>query len=83
MQLTPEDEIDRRRKTRKEYHLTAKDGDLHSQTMLLNGRPLTLTSSGDIPSLVPVNVKLSEPISIAPYSIVFVHIPNVVLPACK
>lgn len=82
MQLTPEDDIDKR-KTRKEYHLTAKDGDLHSQTMLLNGSPLTLTPSGDIPSLVPVNVKLSEPISVAPYSIVFVHLPNVVLPACK
>ncbi|XP_017249380.1 heparanase-like protein 3 [Daucus carota subsp. sativus] len=81
MQLTG-DEIDRR-KTRKEYHLTAKDGDLHSQTMLLNGRPLTLTSSGDIPPLVPVDVKVSEPISVAPYSIVFVHLPNVLLPACK
>ncbi|KAK1400063.1 Heparanase-like protein 3 [Heracleum sosnowskyi] len=82
MQLTPEDDIDSR-KTRKEYHLTAKDGDLHSQTMLLNGSPLTLTPSGDIPSLVPVNVKLSDPISVAPYSIAFVHLPNVVLPACK
>lgn len=28
--------------TREEYHLTAKDGDLHSQTMLLNGKILAV-----------------------------------------
>ncbi|KAL1819617.1 hypothetical protein DCAR_0415913 [Daucus carota subsp. sativus] len=69
--------------TREEYHLTAKDRDLHSQTMLLNGNALTLTSSGDIPTFIPVNVNSSEPIKVAPHSIVFVHLPNVVLPACK
>ncbi|CAK9163528.1 unnamed protein product, partial [Ilex paraguariensis] len=69
--------------TREEYHLTAMDGDLHSQTMLLNGNILALNSSGDIPPLDPIYVNSSEPITVAPFSIVFVHLPNVVLPACK
>ncbi|XP_017238986.1 heparanase-like protein 3 [Daucus carota subsp. sativus] len=68
--------------TREEYHLTAQDGNLHSRTMLLNGNPLTLDPSGKIPSLIPININSSEPITVAPYSIVFVHLP-VVLPACR
>ncbi|KAK2659925.1 hypothetical protein Ddye_006458 [Dipteronia dyeriana] len=32
-------------KTREEYHLTAKDGDIHSQTMLLNGEFIWRDSS--------------------------------------
>ncbi|KAL8136064.1 heparanase-like protein 3 [Apium graveolens] len=81
MQVSPEDQSSTQ--TREEYHLTAKDGNLHSQTMLLNGNALTLTSSGDIPIFIPVHVHSSEPIEVAPYSIVFVHLPDVVLPACK
>ncbi|KAI7745696.1 hypothetical protein M8C21_011902, partial [Ambrosia artemisiifolia] len=38
-------------KTREEYHLTAKDGNLHSQTMMLNGNELTVNPDGDIPPL--------------------------------
>jgi heparanase 1 len=68
--------------TREEYHLTAKDGDLHSQTMLLNGNILTVNSSGDIPSLEPLHVNSSKPIMVAPFSIVFVQMPYV-LPACS
>lgn len=68
--------------TREEYHLTAKDGNLHSQTMLLNGNILTVNSSGNIPALEPVSVNLSKPISVAPFSVVFVHLPYVV-PACS
>ncbi|KAJ6741913.1 HEPARANASE-RELATED [Salix viminalis] len=68
--------------TREEYHLTAKDGDLHSQTMLLNGNILTVNSSGDIPSLEPLHVNSSKPIMVAPSSIVFVQMP-IVLPACS
>lgn len=68
--------------TREEYHLTAKDGDLHSRTMMLNGNPLTVDPSGKIPTLKPLNIISSEPIIVAPYSIVFVHLP-VVLPACR
>ncbi|KAF3497865.1 hypothetical protein DY000_02053407 [Brassica cretica] len=67
---------------REEYHLTAKDGNLHSQTMLLNGHALQVNSIGDIPPLEPIHVNSTDPITIAPYSIVFVHMPNVVVPAC-
>ncbi|KAM4125499.1 hypothetical protein ACB094_01G314400 [Castanea mollissima] len=68
---------------REEYHLTAKEGNLHSQTMLLNGKILTVNSSGDIPPLEPLYANSSNPISVAPFSIVFAHIPNVVPPACR
>ncbi|KAG7021220.1 Heparanase-like protein 3 [Cucurbita argyrosperma subsp. argyrosperma] len=68
---------------REEYHLTAKDGNLHSQTMLLNGKILSVNSSGNIPSLEPQYVNSSEPIMVAPFSIVFIHMPNIVLPACR
>ncbi|XP_057968840.1 heparanase-like protein 3 [Malania oleifera] len=68
--------------TREEYHLTAKDGNLHSQTMLLNGKILTVNAAGDIPPLDPVILDTSKPIIVAPFSIVFVHMPNTVLPAC-
>jgi heparanase 1 len=67
---------------REEYHLTAKDGNLHSQTVLLNGNILTVNSSGGIPPLKPLYAKPLRPIKIAPHSIVFAHIPNLVLPAC-
>ncbi|KAI8565661.1 hypothetical protein RHMOL_Rhmol03G0277700 [Rhododendron molle] len=68
---------------RDEYHLTAKDGDLHSQIMLLNGKILGLNSYGDIPPLESVTVNSSDPITVVPFSIVFAQIPDVVLPACK
>ncbi|CAL5400454.1 unnamed protein product [Camellia sinensis] len=68
---------------REEYHLTAKDGNLHSQIMLLNGKILTVNSFGEIPPMEPVRVNSSEPVTVAPFSIVFAHIPNVVLPACR
>ncbi|CAH9110521.1 unnamed protein product [Cuscuta europaea] len=70
-------------KTREEYHLTAKGGDLNSQTMLLNGNELGVDSSGQIPALQPHVVSSSEPIIVAPFSIVFSHMPNVSLPACS
>ncbi|OVA19193.1 Glycoside hydrolase [Macleaya cordata] len=68
---------------REEYHLTAKDGDLHGQTMLLNGKILAVNSSGEIPPLEPIFVNSTEPINVAPYSIVFAHIPMIDLPACR
>ncbi|GAV60542.1 Glyco_hydro_79n domain-containing protein [Cephalotus follicularis] len=68
---------------REEYHLTAKDGDLHSQTMLLNGQILAVTSSGTIPPLNPVHVRVSDPITVAPFSIVYIRFPTIILPACK
>ncbi|KAL2500652.1 Heparanase-like protein 3 [Forsythia ovata] len=67
---------------REEYHLTPKDGNIQSQTVLLNGKPLIIDSSGAIPALDPMTVPSSKPITIVPRSIVFVHMPNVSLPAC-
>ncbi|XP_057422453.1 heparanase-like protein 3 [Lotus japonicus] len=68
---------------RREYHLTPKDGDLHSQIMLLNGNILTVNSAGEIPPLVPLYIDPSKPIVVRPQSIVFAHIPDVVLTACS
>ncbi|XP_024024267.1 heparanase-like protein 3 [Morus notabilis] len=68
---------------REEYHLSAKDGDLHSRTMLLNGNILSIDSSSNIPTLQPVYINSSKPIVVRPFSIVFAHIPYVVVPACQ
>ncbi|GLT77136.1 hypothetical protein SLA2020_487480 [Shorea laevis] len=67
---------------REEYHLKAKDGDLQSQTVLLNDKVLTVSSSGEIPSMKPKQVSVSDPIRVDPFSIVFSHIPSLKLPAC-
>lgn len=67
---------------REEYHLTAKDDNLRSQTMVLNGIPLKLTNEGDIPTLNPVNNNVKSPIYIAPLSIAFIVYPNFDAPAC-
>lgn len=76
-----EDDETRNEMVREEYHLTAKDGDLHSRTMLLNGEILQLDSSGQIPPLNPRRVDPLQPITVAPYSILFAQIP-IRLPAC-
>jgi heparanase 1 len=73
----------RNQRSRLEYHLTAKDGNLHSQTMLLNGKILDVTPEGEIPSLEPVTVDADRRISVAPLSIAFVSLPYVQLPACS
>ncbi|XP_062098594.1 heparanase-like protein 3 [Humulus lupulus] len=67
---------------REEYHLMAANGDLHSQTILLNGKVLMVDSSGVIPTLEPVFKRVSYPITVAPYSVVFVVIPNINVSAC-
>ncbi|XXG46806.1 hypothetical protein AAC387_Pa02g1555 [Persea americana] len=67
---------------RQEYHLTPKDGNLLSRTMVLNGNPLVLTENGNIPALDPVLVDAKLPTSLAPYSIAFVTLPNFKAPAC-
>lgn len=69
--------------TREEYHLTAKDGNIQSQTMVLNGNILAVNSGGEIPALNPIYVNPSTPIRVAPFSIVFAHLPYVTLPACN
>ncbi|CAL0327828.1 unnamed protein product [Lupinus luteus] len=69
--------------TREEYHLTPHDGNIHSQIMVLNGKNLIINSDGEIPSLQPIYVNSSNPIIVAPFSIVFAHIPDAVVTACK
>ncbi|KAK9683562.1 hypothetical protein RND81_10G149900 [Saponaria officinalis] len=67
---------------REEYHLTAPKWDLNSQKMELNGRELRVDSTGKIPNLEPKIVRSSEPVIIAPFSIVFVHFPSIVSHKC-
>ena len=69
--------------TRHEYHLSALNGDLHSQTSVLNGVPLELTPSGNLPSLdIPVVKENSAAVSVKAYSIVFVVLPDAQIPLC-
>ncbi|GER49746.1 glucuronidase 3 [Striga asiatica] len=67
---------------REEYHLTPLDGNIQSRTVLLNGKPLTVGPAGIIPHLEPIMVSSLEPITVSPYSIVFVHMPYMRIPAC-
>ncbi|CAA7406944.1 unnamed protein product [Spirodela intermedia] len=69
--------------TREEYHLTAGDDDLHSRSLLLNGWRLAVDSEWRIPALGPIRINASEPIRVAPFSIVFAHIPHFYAPACR
>ncbi|XP_062233472.1 heparanase-like protein 3 [Phragmites australis] len=68
---------------RDEYHLTPEDGNLQSQVMLLNGMALATDADGNIPRLEAVKMDAAQPITVAPYSIVFSHIPNFSAPACS
>ncbi|KAE9601771.1 putative glycosidase [Lupinus albus] len=69
-------------KFREEYHLTTQSQNLHSQVMLLNGNILSVNKDGDIPPLKPLYVDPSKPIVVGPFSVVFAHIPDIILPAC-
>ncbi|THU74989.1 hypothetical protein C4D60_Mb04t39190 [Musa balbisiana] len=69
--------------SREEYHLTGKDKDHLSQTVLLNGIPLELTEDGEIPPLNPVYVPASSPVHVAPLSIAFVVLPDFEAQACS
>ncbi|XP_062228225.1 heparanase-like protein 3 [Phragmites australis] len=68
---------------RDEYHLTPKDGNLQSQVMLLNGRALATDADGHIPRFEAAKVDAAQPITVAPYSIVFSHILHFSAPACS
>ncbi|XP_048134211.1 heparanase-like protein 3 isoform X2 [Rhodamnia argentea] len=68
---------------REEYHLTPQDGNLHSQTLLLNGNILAVSPSGDIPALEPKYLNSTSSIVVGPHSIVFAHMPYHVIPACN
>lgn len=67
---------------REEYHLTPENGDIHSQSVRLNGEVISVDSFGIIPELHPVRVNVKFPIIVAPFSVVFVHIPTLKLQAC-
>lgn len=83
LQQVTKDQNSRHEIEREEYHLTAKDGELHSKTVLLNGKELHVDHFGRIPLLEPKRVNPADPIAIAPLSIVFVHIPTIQVPACS
>lgn len=67
---------------REEYHLTPKDGNIQSDVVLLNGIPLKLTESSDIPSMNSKLVDASLPITVVPDSIVFATLKGFQAPAC-
>ncbi|KAL6577765.1 hypothetical protein OROMI_010093 [Orobanche minor] len=67
---------------REEYHLTPKEGNILSDVVLLNGTPLNLTESSDIPALNPKLIDPKSPIIIAPNSIVFATLKDVPAAAC-
>ncbi|KAL3636201.1 hypothetical protein CASFOL_020748 [Castilleja foliolosa] len=69
-------------KQREEYHLTPKGGSIQSEVVLLNGKPLNLTETFDIPTMDPRLVNATSPIRAAPYSIVFVTITDYNASAC-
>ncbi|XP_051144520.1 heparanase-like protein 2 isoform X2 [Andrographis paniculata] len=67
---------------REEYHLTPKDGDILSDVLLLNGTPLRITATFDIPALKPRLVAAALPVKVAPDSIVFATLKGFKAPAC-
>jgi heparanase 1 len=66
---------------REEYHLSLEDGNLRSQTSLLNGNPLNV-SNRKLPRLDPVFHEEHALIKVVPLSIAFIVIPNFEAPAC-
>lgn len=77
-----EDSNKTQQKAREEYHLTPKDGNIQSNVVLLNGIPLVLTQSKDIPAMNPKLVDAEKPINVAPDSIVFATLRGFNAPAC-
>ncbi|KAL9226141.1 hypothetical protein vseg_001988 [Gypsophila vaccaria] len=67
---------------REEYHLTPKDGNIQSHVALLNGKPLMLNDTFDIPEIKPKFVNSTSPIRVEPLSFVFATIRNFQAPAC-
>lgn len=68
---------------RLEYHLTAPANDLHSQNMLLNGKLLQRSLTGQAPELTPLKVGSQTPINVSPLSITIAVIQNAGLRFCK
>ncbi|XAR65251.1 Beta-glucuronidase [Bertholletia excelsa] len=82
MNLHPEGVLSGEVDRREEYHLTPKDGNIQSDVLLLNGNPLQLTQSDDIPSMDPKLVDASTPIIVAPDSVVYATLREFNAPAC-
>lgn len=82
LNIYPEEEDSARAQDREEYHLTPKDGNIQSDVVLLNGTPLQLTESMNIPEMKPKLVDPSTPITVRPDSFVFVTIRDFRAPAC-
>ncbi|KAK6945858.1 hypothetical protein RJ641_013402 [Dillenia turbinata] len=82
LNLYPEQVSSDGRQKREEYHLTPKDGNIQSDVLLLNGSPLQLTDSLDIPAMNPKLVDPASPIILAPDSIVFATLRDFNAPAC-
>ncbi|KAH7516050.1 hypothetical protein FEM48_Zijuj10G0093600 [Ziziphus jujuba var. spinosa] len=68
---------------REEYHLTAEDGYIQSDVVLLNGVTLSPTDQFEIPTMTPNLVDNTAPISVAPDSIVFVRFSDFQASACS
>ncbi|KAJ4883243.1 Heparanase-like protein 1 [Raphanus sativus] len=68
---------------REEYHLTPEKGELRSKTMVLNGKPLKPTETGDIPNLEPVIRGVNSPVSVSSLSMSFVVLPSFDASACS
>ncbi|CAN0896467.1 Heparanase-like protein 2 [Linum grandiflorum] len=68
---------------REEYHLTPGGGNIKSEVILLNGVPLLLTPSNDIPEMPPKLVPASSPVTMVPGSFVYVSIKDFKAPACS
>jgi len=83
MNLYPNKEGGSPNSMREEYHLTPKDGNIQSEVVLLNGTPLKLTRSLDIPKMKPKLVDPSSTVKVKPDSIVFVNSKNFQAPACS
>jgi heparanase 1 len=66
---------------REEYHLSPEDGNLQSQTSLLNGNPLNV-SNGELPRLDLDFREEYDLLCVAPLSIAFIVIPNFEAPTC-
>ncbi|GER37077.1 glucuronidase 3 [Striga asiatica] len=76
-------EFDGEKLYREEYHLSPMDGNIQSRTVLLNHKALIVDSNGTIPALKPLRVASSKHVTVHPHTIVFVHIANVSVHACK
>ncbi|KAG8079866.1 hypothetical protein GUJ93_ZPchr0007g4524 [Zizania palustris] len=68
---------------REEYNLSPAGGDIQSQVVLLNGKPLTLGPCGQIPELRPAVVADGcSPLRVPPRGIAFVRFTDFKAPAC-